>query len=92
MQFTQQETFALLMHNPLILLYFVRCIDFNAKFPTFQINYWASFNKQRGIEMYLGKGSISAKHSLQVTDINDELIHRPRVSYRDVSRQRVYQF
>ncbi|XP_071945413.1 bridge-like lipid transfer protein family member 2 [Antedon mediterranea] len=53
-----------------------KTVEFNAKFPQLQVNYWASGAKQRGIEMCLGKGSFTSKFNLQLSNPTDGLIHR----------------
>ncbi|XP_072163323.1 bridge-like lipid transfer protein family member 2 [Diadema setosum] len=58
-----------------------KLVDFQAKFPNFQVNYWASFAKQRGIEVCLGPGMFHSQNSLQLVEVNDGLIHRPMADW-----------
>ncbi|XP_033627571.1 protein KIAA0100-like isoform X2 [Asterias rubens] len=58
-----------------------KCVELKTSSPTVMLNYWASFAKQRGIEICMGQYSLELKYTLQLSDLMDGLVHRPNADW-----------
>lgn len=58
-----------------------RHIRLSLNLHKFQVCYWMSFAKQRGLELLGGRLSLSSEHILTLIPINDGLKHRPAVNW-----------
>ncbi|XP_067136363.1 protein hobbit [Centruroides vittatus] len=58
-----------------------RHIRLSLNLHKFQVCYWMSFAKQRGLELLGGRLSLSSEHVLSLIPIEDNLTHRPAVNW-----------
>ncbi|XP_077995172.1 bridge-like lipid transfer protein family member 2 [Glandiceps talaboti] len=73
-----------------------RFCEFNAKWPSFRVSYWASFAKQNGVEFNLGPGTFRVRCRRTLTPFNDGLKRRAQASWTivqcasDIGKSQVY--
>uniref|UniRef100_A0A8C4NNB3 Si:ch211-259g3.4 n=1 Tax=Eptatretus burgeri TaxID=7764 RepID=A0A8C4NNB3_EPTBU len=57
-------------------------LSLSLSFPQLKICYWASFARQRGVEMNCGRGSVSAETKRHLLTASGSLIRRAQVEWR----------